>query len=84
MTQREIADMLERLAWVMNHQYPAKKLREEAGLTIREVAEQLDVCWHTVFRWENGERFPRSARGNRWAMLVRKWAAVNHPSATRV
>jgi DNA-binding transcriptional regulator YiaG len=33
-------------------------LRAAMGLTAREFGERLGVSWNTVFRWEQGTRYP--------------------------
>jgi DNA-binding XRE family transcriptional regulator len=73
MTQREIADMLDRLSRRMRHKYPARKLREEAGLTLAALAVQVGASGCSVHRWETGRKFPRSPAGIRWARQVRDW-----------
>src|SRR5690606_6864922 len=35
------------------------ELRQKAGLTIQEAAQQLDFDERTVYRWENGQTKPR-------------------------
>ena len=32
--------------------------REKAGLTVKELAQAVDVYQNTVYRWERGERVP--------------------------
>ena len=34
-------------------------LREKAGLTVQEVAEQLGVTLKTAYNWESGYTFPK-------------------------
>ena len=36
-----------------------KALREKAGLTIKETAEEIGVTADAVYRWESGLNFPR-------------------------
>lgn len=38
---------------------PLVKLREEKGLTQRQLAEAIGVSERTVINWENGHRIPR-------------------------
>jgi transcriptional regulator with XRE-family HTH domain len=73
MTQREIADMLDRLSRRTRHKYPARKLREEAGLTLQQLGGLIGATGSSVCRWETGLKFPRSAAGIRWARQVREW-----------
>lgn len=35
-----------------------KKLRAEKKLTLRELAEKVGVCEHSMFRYEHGTRNP--------------------------
>lgn len=35
-----------------------KNLRDRAGLTLRETAEEVDVTRKTISRWERGRTFP--------------------------
>ena len=34
------------------------ELREKAGLTVEEAAEQIGVSWATVYDWERGRIIP--------------------------
>jgi len=43
-----------------------KLLREEAGLTLRQLARRLDVDQASVSRWESGQRWPNSADYAAW------------------
>ena len=35
-----------------------KTFRESSGLSQRQLAEKMGVCWQTVRYWETGERSP--------------------------
>lgn len=35
-----------------------RTLRNERGLTARELADEIGVSYTTIYRWENGERIP--------------------------
>lgn len=35
-----------------------RQLRKERGLSVRELADSIDVSFQTVYRWENGDRVP--------------------------
>lgn len=49
----------------------ARQIRKEAGLTIREVADAIDVSTGAVHHWESGRRVPRgSAQVLRYGALL--------------
>ncbi len=35
-----------------------KSIRKERGLSVKELADRIDVSFQTIYRWENGERIP--------------------------
>ena len=35
-----------------------RSIRKERGLSVKELADSLDVSFQTIYRWENGERIP--------------------------
>lgn len=35
-----------------------KLIRKERGLSVKELADSMDVSFQTIYRWENGERIP--------------------------
>lgn len=45
-------------------------IREWAQLSIREVAASINAAPSAVFRWETGQRVPRSDKGLRWARAM--------------
>ena len=47
-----------------------RALREEAHLSLREVAVSLGVTATTLWRWEAGDRVPRGAAAVAWARLL--------------
>jgi transcriptional regulator with XRE-family HTH domain len=53
----------------------AKAIREEAGLSIREVADAIDVSPSGLFRWENGKRTPRGEAAVRYAKFLERLAS---------
>ncbi|WP_013334720.1 helix-turn-helix transcriptional regulator [Gloeothece verrucosa] len=54
----------------MNDEFAKKmlKLREKAGLTQRQVANELGVTDQTVSNWETGQRKPRLS-STQWLKL---------------
>jgi DNA-binding transcriptional regulator YiaG len=48
----------------------ALRIRQRAGLSIRDLAGELDVWPSTVNRWERGERVPRGEAALRWVALL--------------
>jgi DNA-binding transcriptional regulator YiaG len=61
-----------RLAWVRAaiSSGEAQRLREEAQLTIGEVARACGVDQSTVWRWESGQRRPRGQPALKLASLI--------------
>ena len=35
-----------------------RSLRTERGLSVKDLADEIDVSFQTIYRWENGERIP--------------------------
>lgn len=35
-----------------------RSIRKELGLSVKELADRIDVSFQTVYRWENGDRIP--------------------------
>ena len=64
MTQREIADMLDRLSRRMRHKFPARKFRDDAGLTLHQVGNLVGATESSVCRWETGLKFPAVRPGS--------------------
>ena len=48
----------------------AKSIRVAAGLSLREIAADLNVSPSTVLRWERGERRPRAQAAARYGHLL--------------
>ena len=48
----------------------ARVIREEAGLSLGEVAAAANVHKVTVFRWEHGQRRPRGAAAERYLAVL--------------
>ncbi len=48
----------------------ARTVRISAGLSLREVAGQIQVSPSTVLRWETGERTPRTALALRYGRVL--------------
>jgi len=36
-----------------------KLLREQRGITLRQLSEEMGVSWQAVQQWESGETLPR-------------------------
>jgi DNA-binding transcriptional regulator YiaG len=49
-----------------------RAIRKHARLSHREVAQVVGASASSVYRWETGERVPRSAAGLRWAAQMRR------------
>ena len=62
------------LAWSAEH---VRALREQLGLTQREMAEELNVRQQTVSEWETGQYQPRGA-SERLLSLVAERAAFRY------
>ncbi|MEU7978320.1 helix-turn-helix transcriptional regulator [Micromonospora sp. NPDC049081] len=48
----------------------AKRIRQQAGLTMSQVAAVVGVGESTVSRWEGGSRKPRGEHALKWAALL--------------
>lgn len=35
-----------------------RSIRKERGMSVKELADSMDVSFQTIYRWENGERIP--------------------------
>ena len=57
----------------------ARALRLSAGLSLGEVAREIDVAVPTVFRWERNERRPRGEAALRYGELLAALAARQRP-----
>jgi transcriptional regulator with XRE-family HTH domain len=49
-----------------------RELREAAGLSVRQLARELDVDAATLSRWERGESRPRTRAASRWVALCQE------------
>jgi DNA-binding XRE family transcriptional regulator len=47
------------------------RIRRNAGVTMKELAEELGVTVQTLWRWENGKRTPRSEHAIAYALALR-------------
>lgn len=54
----------------------ARRLREQAGVTLSEVAGASRVDTATVWRWENGQRRPRGDIALRYLKVLDRLAAL--------
>ena len=50
----------------------ARSIRLAAGVSLAEVARQLEVSPSTIHRWETGLRSPRAAAAERYGRLLRQ------------
>lgn len=50
----------------------ARAIREGAGLSLRDLANELGVYPATISRWERGERVPRGDVAERWARVLKR------------
>ncbi|MCH7670473.1 MAG: helix-turn-helix transcriptional regulator [Acidobacteria bacterium] len=50
----------------------ARSIRIAAGVSLAEVARQLQVSPSTIHRWETGLRSPRAAAAERYGRLLRQ------------
>ena len=48
----------------------ARSIRRGAGLSLSEVADQIEVSTSTVFRWERCQRKPRGEAALRYGSLL--------------
>nr|WP_157369975.1 DNA (cytosine-5-)-methyltransferase [Zavarzinella formosa] len=62
----------------MEDQTLFSELRERAGISLEEAADQMGYTLRTVYRWENGEAAPRNAVVATLRQLVEK----THPQAS--
>lgn len=47
-----------------------KRIREQAKLTLKEVAEHIGVDVKTLRRWESGESMPRGDKAIAWVRAL--------------
>lgn len=55
----------------------ARNIRLGAGLSLSELADQIEVSTSTVFRWERGQRKPRGEAALRYGSLLAE--LMGHP-----
>jgi transcriptional regulator with XRE-family HTH domain len=55
----------------------ARELRIRRGLSVREVADAAGVTPAAVWRWERGERVPRTAVAARYGALLVELAGTS-------
>jgi DNA-binding transcriptional regulator YiaG len=53
-----------------------RRIRERAGLSLREVADAVGVDPTTLARWEHDRSVPRSRAAQRWADVIAEAAAA--------
>lgn len=54
----------------------AKLLREQAGLSLHEIASAVDVSVTCIWRWENGRRSPQGDAALRYGALLDQLAPL--------
>ncbi|MGZ5212351.1 MAG: helix-turn-helix domain-containing protein [Actinomycetota bacterium] len=66
-------DTIEELRWArrLAESGSARVLRQGAGLSLMEVAREIDVTPSAISRWERGLRRPHGEPALRWAALLR-------------
>jgi DNA-binding transcriptional regulator YiaG len=57
----------------------ARTVRLHAGLSLREVADAIDVDPSTVHRWEHGDRRPRGPAALRYGKLIDRLVRGGRP-----
>ncbi len=57
----------------------ARSLRLAAGLSLREVADEVGVAVSTLWRWEAHERRPRGKAAVRYAEVLEELAERDRP-----
>lgn len=50
----------------------ARRLRQDAGLSLREVATAVGASHTAVWAWERNESTPRGPKGRRYCELIHK------------
>jgi len=58
----------------------ARELRQRHGLSLRDVAEVVDVSPSAVFRWEQRDRVPRARAAASYGRLLAELADTSGPS----
>ncbi len=48
----------------------ARAMREDAGLSLSELADAVQVHKVTIFRWEHGQRRPRGSAAERYLRVL--------------
>ncbi len=54
----------------------ARRLRQDAGLSLADVAKDVGVGAPTILRWETGQRVPRGDRALRYADVLADLAST--------
>lgn len=54
----------------------ARRIRTEAGVSLRAVAHEVGVQHTTIRDWENGRSRPQGERGAAWNALMREISEV--------
>lgn len=59
----------------------ARRLRQDAGISLREIAEACGVDTGTVWKWETGRRRPRGETSLRYLKVLERLTAVTQRAA---
>lgn len=57
----------------------ARRIREAANVSLRELAQEVDVHASTLSRWEAGEHRPRRSEALRWEAALARLQRVTLP-----
>lgn len=68
--------MIDELAWARwaARTGVARSIREQAGLSLTEMASNVGVSPSCISRWERGTRRPTGKAAERWALALRSVA----------
>jgi transcriptional regulator with XRE-family HTH domain len=58
-----------------------RRIREQANVPMRFVAQNIGVQEATISRWEKGQRRPRGEAAMKWAALLDKLERANAKNA---
>ena len=58
-----------------------RELRHANGLSIADVAGEVEAAEATIWRWERGERRPTGAAAIRWGRLLQRLDAMKQAAS---